>query len=336
MESECTLEATLYVYTLHARRAHCHNGTIKEDLLQRSASFKRDHPIVQHMHTLSASLHALISNLTISNKVREIDENAPLQNDPLSHVECIVRIMEQRKFLDALLQAPYVTTAIFLMDWLHCADQGITADFMGNLLFHFESRMPGSKKEARYNELFLMMQRWYEANNVQDRMDCLKPTFIEDRAGMKLRASAAKVRALVPFCARLCNELGNNACPIDEALRSAANLLVSVYNCLSSAHDDKDAFKRDGLRFASLYIALHDRINPDDDRRFRLKPKLHLFLHLCLEGGDPAKHWCYRDESFGGTVAKVARRRGGLYSPEATSLQVLQGLQMGTPRICIR
>ena len=36
---------------------------------------------------------------------------------------------------------------------------------------------------------------------------------------------------------------------------------------------------------------------------------------LCASGGDPAKHWNYRDEDFGGAVAHFGRRRGG---PQST------------------
>ena len=34
-----------------------------------------------------------------------------------------------------LFDVPWVTNAIFRMDWLHCVDQGIAADFLGNVLF---------------------------------------------------------------------------------------------------------------------------------------------------------------------------------------------------------
>ena len=43
---------------------------------------------------------------------------------------------------------------------------------------------------------------------------------------------------------------------------------------------------------------------------FRCKPKLHMFLELAFGGGEPAKHWNYRDEDFGGSVAAFGKRRG--------------------------
>ena len=85
-----------------------------------------------------------------------------------------------------------------------------------------------------------------------------------------------------------------------------------------------------------IVLIISDHLYDEDDRLYRLKPKLHLFLHLCLDGGEPAKHWCYRDEGVGGTVVRIAHRRGGMHSPSATSEQVLHGLAMACPRISIR
>jgi len=223
------------------------------------------------------------------------------------------------------------------MDWLHATDQGVAADFVGNVFYQLVDHMVGDTKEERYNALFRMIAAWYPEAEVDDRMDCLKPTFVEKRQGMKLRTSGAKLRAIVPFCAQLCDELCDLSNPVEDAMHRAAHHLASTYDALSSSCEGAaEKMKEESLAFARQYIALHDHLYPDDERLFRLKPKLHFFLHLCLDGGNPAKHWCYRDESFGGTVAHIAHRRGGLASPTATSEQVLKCLAMGTPRVSIR
>ncbi len=46
-------------------------------------------------------------------------------------------------------------------------------------------------------------------------------------------------------------------------------------------------------------------------------------------------HWCYRDEDFGGSIAKAARRRGGQRNPTATSDRVLMSMAIGAPRVAI-
>ena len=100
--------------------------------------------------------------------------------------------------------------------------EGIVADFIGNEFHYFESQFPGANKDERYNALFQDIQQYYEDEGVQDRMDCLKPTFIEKRQGMKLRCSAAKCRKLVPFAFKLAQELCDLSNPVEEAIYKAA------------------------------------------------------------------------------------------------------------------
>ena len=68
-----------------------------------------------------------------------------------------------------------------------------------------------------------------------------------------------------------------------------------------------DVFVEHSTKFAVHFTALARA----DDKIFRIKPKLHLFLELCASGGQPSKHWNYRDEDFGGSVAAFGKRRGG-------------------------
>ena len=48
-----------------------------------------------------------------------------------------------------------------------------------------------------------------------------------------------------------------------------------------------------------------------DGVSFKAKPKTHLFLELCSQPGVvPNASWCYRDEDFGGPVARQSKMRG--------------------------
>ena len=71
--------------------------------------------------------------------------------------------------VNPLLQAvPWMKTRIFRVDWLHAADQGVEADFLGNL-FHMAAKIcDGSNEKLRMQSLWLKVQGFYEANNVQD------------------------------------------------------------------------------------------------------------------------------------------------------------------------
>ena len=53
-------------------------------------------------------------------------------------------------------------------------------------------------------------------------------------------------------------------------------------------------------------------LNEIHEKRWQLRPKLHLFMELCKEPGPPSSSWNYREESFGGSVSRQAHHRGGL------------------------
>ena len=54
----------------------------------------------------------------------------------------------------------------------------------------------------------------------------------------------------------------------------------------------------------------------------------HLFLELCSSGEQPARFWTYRDEDFGGSVAQLSRRRGGLLIVQQFSSGMLARFRM--------
>ena len=77
------------------------------------------------------------------------------------------------------MEAPWVKTRIFRNDWLHANDQGIGAEFAGNLMYQLVDHFPGDTKEARYSAMFEDIVAYYNANDVSDRMDILRPSFVE-------------------------------------------------------------------------------------------------------------------------------------------------------------
>ena len=137
-------------------------------------------------------------------QVREVDSSATWRGQPLSYSECILRISRNRGYVCPLLTAPWVTNHIFRMDWLHISDLGIAADFLGNFFHVVTPLFPGTHKKDKCTACYNEMQAFYEEGDVQDRCDSLPPTFFEPKdAAYKLRGSAAKIRALVPFADQL-------------------------------------------------------------------------------------------------------------------------------------
>ena len=73
------------------------------------------------------------------------------------------------------------------------------------------------------------------------------------------------------------------------------------------------------LQYKSLEAAMGT-----DSLLWVLKPKFHMMFELAQTGDCPAMNWNYRDEEAGGTLARMARSRGGLQNPWSVSSRCLQ------------
>ena len=267
-----------------------------------------------------------------------MDSSATWRSEPLTHGECVLRILRSRGKVNPLLTAPWVNIRIFRMDWLHCADIGITADFIGNFFHAVLDLYPGNSKKEKCARVYDHLLSYYNEEGIQDRFDCLLPTFFEPKDGpYKIRGGAAKIRALVPFVWQLAQEILDLNVPKYAAMSQAAFHLNEVYSALSADHPDPCAsMKEHGIKFALQYVALHDHCHAADGKAWRLKPKLHLFLHITSDSSLPRLNWTYRDEDFGGSVARMARRRGSILRCGSTCTITLTRFKVANPRIRIR
>ena len=255
------------------------------------------------------------------------------RSSPLDHWTVLHRIRLQGHPISPLLQLPWIRADCFKTDWLHCADLGVASDFIGNALHVVRDIVPGRSAAARVQVLSEMLLDWYERHHVQDRLDRLMLNLFEQRGkGHKLRAGAAKIRAMVPWIHHICNMLLSPLHPYHGSIRAAAASLARVYDTLrEDSFESLLVAKAESTKFAVLLVACHDHVYHLDDRCWRLKPKLHQFLHLCGDGNRPARFWNYRDEEFGGGVARRVRHRGGLLSAAAVSKIVLHRFWMQHP-----
>ena len=228
----------------------------------------------------------------------------------LSHGQLLLRMHEQSIVPSTLMEAPFVKTDIFRCDWLHAVDQGVTADFLGNLLLLLAKKLPGGSLVVRVAALWARLQDWYTQHQVADRLMDLKPSMLRKKGknkAPKLRAGAAVARAMVPFAlvqARLL--LGDQG--VEGAAKAAAVQLCRAYDCLRAGTPPGQ------LEEAARLFALQSttlQTYGGGGGLWRVMPKMHLFLEMAMEGGEPAKNWVYRDEDFGGTAARLIRRRGG-------------------------
>ena len=267
-------------------------------------------------------------------QITDVGSNASWRRTRTAHWELIAKIRANGAKLSPLLQAPWVTNEIFRVDWLHAADQGVTADWLGHVFKLLLTKLPGNTLNERTSALWSQIRAFYEAGAVQDRLQNLQYTMIQQpQKAAKLRASGAQVRALVPFAAEAANRLLNTGGLVDEAARAGTNHLAKCYGALSndSIHA-VDTLKESSMRFALQYVSLRNA-HADDPKAWRIKPKLHMFLELCSEGSHPAKFWNYRDEDWGGSVARMARRRGGELHALTFSTNVLSRFKVQQPVI---
>jgi hypothetical protein len=239
----------------------------------------------------------------------------------------IQRMLDQGLKPSPLLGAPFVSIDTFRIDWLHAVDLGVLPDFLGNL-FHYivEHKLVGDNRKQKVGILYALIVEFYKSHpEVESRLDNLTPEMIRSKAvAPKLRAKAAEARGLVEFAVGICKKFLDEEVPFEQALKMAAHHMALCYSCLT----EKSIFSEDLLRencrrFCLLYVALSDA---SENPIFRVKPKMHMFQELCEMGGAsrPVLHWTYRDEDFGGFVAKLARRRGGKHSVAAQSRAILR------------
>ena len=242
-------------------------------------------------------------------------DDAPWRTQRLGTSEFLQREWERGKKVCPIFSVFGMVVHIFKVDWLHCADQGVASDFLGNLFdYVVDNKMAGSSKQVRCKALDSKVKTFYRDHGVKDQLKGIFPgTYQAEKKSKqppKLKGSAATTRALVPFGNQLAQELLLDGVPLEHAMKTAAHHLN---NCYNSLHESSKPFSHDALYqsskvFAIQFQALFNAFG--DGRRWRPMPKMHLFLELCSTYSEPEKFWNYRDEDFGGTIARQSRMKG--------------------------
>ena len=250
------------------------------------------------------------------------------------HWDAMAEILDKGKRISPLFGVPGVVTECVRLDWLHVCDQGVCADYMANVFIMCLPKLEGNNEKDRVKSLWARIQMFYDRDEVCDRLGNLTVGMLKaKKKPPKLRCSAAQCRALVPFAKELGDLLLSDDIPEEAAARTGMQHLERCYSCL--ARDTiffADTLREHSLKFALQYVALNSL---SADRKWTIKPKLHLFLHLCSDGSHPSLCWNYRDEDFGGTVVKLSRRRGGLLSVASSSRNLLRRFSMKQPMLRI-
>ena len=245
--------------------------------------------------------------------MHEAADDAEWRHQRLTTHQFIQRSIESGRRVSPIFSVFGVQTYLFRVDWLHAADQGVGADFAGNVFEALLPKLEGNSKEARCRTLKRKLDDFYEPRQIEDKLKKLVPATF-DRASKnqpaKLKGSAAQVRAIIPFVQKLCDEVCSDLEPREAAMKVAAQHLSHCYQALSvsSAPVRDEALYSSSQKFVLQCHALH---RTGDGVAFRCKPKHHAFLELCSQKGvTPNSFWCYRDEDFGGPIARQSRVKG--------------------------
>ena len=122
----------------------------------------------------------------------------------------------------------------------------------------------------------------------------------------KLTAGAAECSHLVPFLVFASEEFLDPNIELESTVLHVVRLLNQMYGLLEGYN--QAAMKDAATRLAILLAALNDI---SEAPLWRMKPTIHLMLHLAKSLYGPTKTWTYRDEDYGGSAARSMRSRGG-------------------------
>jgi len=245
-------------------------------------------------------------------QVHEADDDAGWRSSRLTTEDFLRRQMETGRRISPIFSVFGVFIYLFRVDWLHAVDQGVAPDFAGNAFEALLPKIPGNNKEVRCNALNAKLQAFYARRGTEDKLKCLNPKDFRriKKQPAKLKGSAAQMRAVVPFVKELADELVDDSVPAEAAIKTAAKHLTHCYQALAKS---SAACRDEALYFSSRDFVLQTQALhlAGDGVAFRSKPKTHMFLEMCSQPGVvPSTCWCYRDEDFGGPIARQSKMVG--------------------------
>ncbi len=228
-----------------------------------------------------------------------------------------------------LFQVPYANEKLLKLDWLHVVDLGVAADFIGGLLWYLvtHKKVAGTTQKGRVSTLHGHLMAFYDRQppgEKTSRLSRLTRGVVKGKKATtaKMRCGAGMLRHMVPWALEMAEAFLDRRNGVDEraavesSIHAGMKSLCRCYEALSDNHPFAvDILREHSSKFATQTAALQDAL----PAHFKVKPKMHMFLELCMGGGEPAKHWNYRDEDFGGSVAAFGRRRGQRRSMRAFS-----------------
>ena len=255
------------------------------------------------------------------------------QPEPMTTEEFLARNRISGKDPCVLFGLPGVGVDICRPDWMHTCDLGIAADIMGHVFVELLPEMPGRAEQIRLQGLWKAIQEYYAVAKPSRQLRKLTLSmFKPKKAAPKLHGTALEIRCLIPFLPPICNKYWSHGTEHQKTVCHLVTSLAACYEALAGAWTGSpelpQKLRHHGERVFRLYLALeHEatRNDPTDTKTWRVKPKLHLFQHLCIFGDyNPKEYHCYEDEKHQGDLADLGEVRGGPARVGARSHRALQ------------
>lgn len=254
-------------------------------------------------------------------QVRLCGSDSPWRQERLTHWDLMAMMIQEGRRISPLFSSPCLTSECFKLDWLHVMDQGTTSDFLGSFLYYMLQFFEGSNKKLRCCNMFLNIKEFYRTHGTESKFQDLKLTMFTGKKGFKLRAKGAEARGLVPWAKTVAELHLSLVDPVQSTIRGMACSLNSCYENLAGQRFNPADMALHSRTFCLLSVALEGL---SENKLWKTKPKLHQMQELLEMGVDnPTLYWCYRDEDFGGTLAGLARSRGGQSSPSSIAKRLL-------------
>jgi hypothetical protein len=212
------------------------------------------------------------------------------------------------------------------VDILHTIDQGVGSHIIGNTIWYYAVLMAvfgGATYAERIKLCHEDIKRYYKRNRTEHRLrGALTPERVRTSGDWpKLKSKAASTRALAGYALDLALRFAN-VTSLDEWTRThdemsiaVCQLLVEFYTIIGFESQMLSAAAKIRIpELANQLAAIYSKLSVMSyDRRLRmwkLSPKLHLFLHLCLHQapviGNPKFWWTYGDEDLVGQMIDIA------------------------------
>ena len=254
----------------------------------------------------------------------DVSMSALWRKMPLTVQAFMAELRDKGIDLSPLMSLPGFLLEYLVIDVLHAADLGTSADVTGSFLFEMVNYgrgfLSGTTKEKRVQDLWSRIRKLYKQFGTPNRLQALTVQMIcksKHASKPKLRAKAAEMRHLIPCVVQLAKDFNDHmATARSKTILALFSRLLDFYMSIGLDDFDPEVTADIIQDFCLLYKSL--AVAQTGPACWYLKPKLHLLQELSLQVhtvGDPANYWTYKDEDFVGIIARVAASRGGPRQP---------------------